>query len=134
MIDLSIKVNGVEQVTRALRKLENLDDILAREMGLWAMETLDGHLYGMQNYAPPPAGSRYVRTGNLGANWGVLRPGRTSVAFTNATSYGPFVVGDSSGAGQAAIHAGRWWIALNRVEGQVDKLADKIEDAVGKAL
>lgn len=133
MIDLAIRVQGVEQVTRSLRKLENLDDILARELGMWATETLDGHLYGMQNYAPPPPGSRYIRTGNLGANWGVMRPSRTSVAFTNATSYGPFVVGDSDGGSQAAIHAGRWWIALRRVEAQVDKLADRIEDAVGKA-
>lgn len=134
MIQLNVKLHGVDRVLATLRRGVNLDDAIGQGLGEWSKDLLDGQLYGMENYAPPPANSTYIRTGRLGANWGLSRPRKTAVSFNNTTSYARYVVGDSQGGRQAAIHAGRWWIALNRVEGQVDKLADKIEDAVGKAL
>ena len=134
MIDYVIQVNGADSVALSLRKLENLDEVIAGAMGQWATKTLDGQLYGEDKYPPPPAGSRYIRTGNLGRGWGVMRSGKTSVQFFNGTPYGPYVVGDSSGSGQAGIHAGRWWIALKRVEEQVDSLGDQIEQAVARLI
>lgn len=126
MIDFSIKVNGEKAAALSLSKLDHFEDWIADEMGAWAIETLDGDLYGEGNYAPKPAGSTYVRTGNLGANWGVRRQGKTGVIFENNTDYGGYVVGDGDGAGQAR-HMLHWWLARRKVEDRIDVLAQRIE-------
>lgn len=127
MIDMSINVNGEKAIMLQLHEFENFENEIADIMGEWAIETLDGELYGEGNYAPPPANSTYVRTGNLGANWGVRRSGKTGVVFENFVGYGGYVVGDGDGAGQAGIHQMRWWLARRKVEDRLEVLADRIE-------
>lgn len=127
MIQFDIKTSGAPEAIKSIEKLVELDDKLGGILGEWAKGTLDDDLYGMGNYAPPPANSKYIRTGRLGSNWGLRRNGKLSVIFGNATDYAGYVVGNNDGAGQAAIHAGRWWIARKKIEARVPELEAKVD-------
>jgi hypothetical protein len=127
VIDLTISTHGERAIQMQLKQLANADEVIHDVLGEWAAETLDSELYGMDNYAPPPPNSTYVRTGRLGANWGLQRQGRTAVAFTNFTRYVRYVVGDAGGAGQAWMHAGRWWLGRRKVEERIPKLAQMLK-------
>lgn len=134
MIHLDIKTHGGPEMRAWLAKGEKLDEPIGRALGEWATETLDGQLYGSANYAPPPPNSRYIRTGTLGAGWGLSRHSQTGVTFLNMTSYTGYVVGNEEGGGQAGIHAGRWWLARKRIEDRLDAAVERISDDVTKAL
>lgn len=132
MIEFDITTKGIPAVMKTLDGLAGFETELGNIMGEWAKETLDDDLYGMTNYAPPLPNSTYVRTGNLGRNWGLRRGGKLSVVFQNPTDYAGWVVGDNDGGRQAAIHAGRWWIARKKVEDRVPALEVKIERHIDK--
>jgi len=135
MIDLDISIDGDDAIALWLHKGIDLDKPIAQGLGEWATDTLDERLYGMHNYAPPPDGSTYVRTGRLGSNWGLMRgPGETSVTFFNATSYAGYVVGDGEGQGQARMHQGRWYLGRKRIEERLDGAIEKIARAIAKVL
>lgn len=134
MIQLDIKLHGIDRVLATLRRGVNLDDAIGQGLGDWAKDLLDGQLYGMENYAPPPANSTYIRTGRLGANWGLSRPRKTAVSFDNPTAYARYVVGDKHGGRQAAIHAGRWWLARKRIERATPEAHDRIGKAIRRRL
>jgi hypothetical protein len=133
VIDLTIKVQDDRALQMKLRKLADADKVISETLGEWASETLDSELYGMGNYAPPPPNSTYIRTGRLGANWGLRRVGRTAVEFFNLTSYARYVVGNAAGGGQAAIHVGRWWLGRRKIEQRIERLADMLKTAFDKA-
>lgn len=133
MIEINIWHIGAAEIERVLAKGIDLDDPIARAMGEWATETLDGQLYGMGNYAPPPPNSRYIRTGNLGAGWGLMRHSRTGVTFFNMTPYAVYVIGDDNGHGQAR-HMGHWWLARKRIEDRLPGAINRIDGEVARAL
>ena len=58
----------------------------------------------MQVYPPPPAGSRYRRTGNLRQKLRIKKPSKTSRIVENTVSYARYVYGMP----QARVHRGRW--------------------------
>jgi len=58
----------------------------------------------MQIYPPPPAGSRYRRTGNLRQKLRIKKLSRTSRIVENTASYARYVYGMP----QARVHSGRW--------------------------
>ena len=58
----------------------------------------------MQVYPPPPAGSRYRRTGNLRQKLRIKKLSKTSRIVENTASYARFVYGMP----QARVHRGRW--------------------------
>jgi hypothetical protein len=58
----------------------------------------------MQIYPPPPAGSRYRRTGNLRQKLRIKKLSRTSRIVENTASYARYVYGMP----QARVHRGRW--------------------------
>ncbi len=134
MIEVQVKTEGGPAIEAWLAKGYKLDEPIGQGLGEWASETLDGQLYGSDKYAPPPAGSRYIRTGRLGAGWGLMRHGKTGVKFFNLVDYAAYVVGDGDGNNQAGIHAGRWWLATHRIEAQLEKLAAAISKAIDKVL
>ncbi len=134
MITLDVKLRGVDRVLATLRRGVDLDAAIGQGLGEWAKDLHDGQLYGMENYAPPPANSSYIRTGRLGANWGLSRPRKTAVSFNNTSSYARYVVGDSQGGRQAAIHAGRWWIARKKILAAVPEAHNHINRAVRRRL
>lgn len=133
MIHIDITTQGADVIRRWLEKGVDLDRAIGQGLGQWATETLDGRLYGMGNYAPQPPGSTYVRTGNLGANWGLDRPRVTSVRFYNMTAYAVPVLGDGNGKGQAR-RMGHWWLARQRVEEQLPGALEKISDAINRQM
>jgi len=134
VIQLDYKLHGLDSVLATLRRGVHLDEPIAQGLGEWATDLLDGQLYGMEHYAPPPANSRYIRTGRLGRNWGLSRPRRLAVAFENMTPYAGFVVGNREGRGQAAIHAGRWWLGRKRIEAGLPEATRRIDRAVRRRL
>lgn len=129
-IGFEVSIRGAEAAGRAIPGTTEMERLIDDALTEWGKETLDGHLYGMANYAPPPPNSTYVRTGALGADWGLRRAGKMAIAFTNNMHYAGYVVGQQ----QAAIHAGRWWIALERIRERLDKLTAKIADKVGARI
>jgi len=58
----------------------------------------------MQIYPPPPAGSRYRRTGNLRQKLRIKKLSKTSRIVENTASYARYVYGMP----QARVHRGRW--------------------------
>ena len=58
----------------------------------------------MQVYPPPPAGSRYRRTGNLRQKLRIEKLSKTLRIVENTASYARFVYGMP----QARVHRGRW--------------------------
>jgi hypothetical protein len=58
----------------------------------------------MQIYPPPPAGSRYRRTGNLRQKLRIKKLSKTSRIIENTASYARYVYGMP----QARVHRGRW--------------------------
>lgn len=108
-------------------------DVARVEMPRWATKVNDKKLYGRNNYAPRLAGSKYIRTGRLGADWG-LQTIPDGVMFRNNTEYAGFVVGDGARNGQAGIHAGRWWLGRDRIEDEVPELIDTMGNEIVEAL
>jgi len=58
----------------------------------------------MQIYPPPPAGSRYRRTGNLRQKLRIKKLSKTSRIVENTASYARYVYGMP----QARVHSRRW--------------------------
>lgn len=126
MIKVTVNEQDRARALAVLQKGTRLGDEIGNELRRWATDHLDNDLYGMENYAPPPAGSKYIRTGRLGANWGLQRAGKAKVTFYNMTAYAGYVVGNGLGQKQAAIHAGRWWLARKRTEAAIPELERRI--------
>ena len=134
MIQFDVRPQGFDRAMSWLRRGVNLERVIGDELGAWAGDHLDGELYGMENYAPPPPNSTYIRTGRLGANWGLARRGRSSVVFNNMTPYAGYVVGNSKGYGQAAAHVGRWWLARKRTEAAIPTAQRRIRARIHREL
>jgi hypothetical protein len=134
MIDIDIQLSGATGAQRALSRGTKLEDVIGRELGRWAEDVLDDHLYGEDKYAPPPPNSKYIRTGRLGRGYGLMRHSRTAVRIFNLTPYTGYVVGDAQGQGQAWMHAGRWWLARQRVEARLDDATERIGRAIEREL
>jgi len=66
----------------------------------------------MQIYPPPPAGSRYQRTGNLRQKLRIKKLSRTTRIVENTASYARFVYGMP----QARVHRGRWASVVDAAE------------------
>ena len=60
--------------------------------------------HGVMQIYPPPAGSRYRRTGNLRQKLRIKKLSKTSRIVENTASYARYVYGMP----QARVHRGRW--------------------------
>ena len=134
MIRHTVQFPDFGRLNSDLMRGVKLGDEIGDELREWAKDHLDGQLYGMENYAPPPPNSTYIRTGRLGANWGLQRKGKQSVTFYNMSPYAGYVVGDGKGNRQAAIHAGRWWLARKRTEAAIPELERRIKARMDRVL
>ncbi len=97
--------------------------------------TLERILRVMKIYPPERAGQTYVRTFKLKRGWKIQGAGATGYKLINRArfkgrSYVKFVVGDSTGAGQAWMHKGRWPIFANVVDKEVRKLPIEVHRAL----
>lgn len=132
MFDVTLAAPGAK---RAAAKLEKMSASMEGEIDAAMNETLtelvQTELVGMSHYPYPPRGSKYVRTGTLGAGWGLERGGSMRYSVVNPTSYLRFVVGDSNKQGQARIHRNRWWLARNRIDKYVpDRVTKRILERI----
>lgn len=76
----------------------------------------------------------YQRTGKYGASWRVTAlPGNRGYRLETsgtASSYAKYVGGDASGNGQAKIHQGRWAVAREVIDDEMETLHQEIEPAL----
>ncbi len=129
-----ITVQGIENSTRFFRGVSPMIDGEVRkayqEHGDYVLRQ---ELAGRDKYPPERPGQRYVRTGRLGDSWTKRQYGRYHVTFSNKTPYAQYVVGDSEGRKQAWMHAGRWWLALERIQRANDRLIERIAAGIEAA-
>ena len=133
MAQITVTVGNLEEVVSVLKRYEDLPALMGPAMRKWVEETNRGQLAGRDKYPPERPGQRYIRTGALGAGFRYEAVGPSHYQFVNDVPYVRLVVGDSDGGGQAWMHRGRWWTALERVEGQQPGLLEALEKAVTDA-
>ena len=123
MIEVEFTPESCEDVARALKALKP-SNLLKGELEPFAREV------GMQagKYAPPVAGSTYIRTGHLGRNWftQVLDP--LSVRVGNLAVYAGWVHGEE----QAEWHGRHGWRRLfdtgrDMLSGFIHRIGRKID-------
>lgn len=137
MTQITVKIDGDEQVTVGLKKLgAAIPALSARAVraalqkakeeasAQWPVAAYAG--YGVA-YRP---GQKYKRTGRYGANFRIERNGSQNYTLQNRTPYAPYVGGDSTGAGQAWMHEGRWPVVREVVEKFVTPMVEEIEHAI----
>lgn len=130
MINVSYSVTGAAEVQRDLQKIR-LDALRSDIEAI-----LNDIAADAATYPPELPGQRYRRTNALHDEWLDADPvmdlqGDTLAgALTNATSYGPYVQGED----QAAIHAGRWRTTDAIMAAWEDRVATRVEDAIGRLV
>lgn len=99
----SIEIVGLQPLIAKLGKLEDLLSELAEP----TRELLELLKLKMQEYPPPPSGSKYIRTYNLRNSWqeNIILSGSVLGTLQSDIRYGPYVQDMEQ---QAAIHQGRW--------------------------
>jgi hypothetical protein len=112
---LTLKINGAEQVQLGLRNLAAALPEATRQDVHNAMENARRSYRGGEpgGYSVPMVyGQVYQRTGNLGASMYVVDSGLSSTLYSTAihdgNPYSVQVLGDASGAGQGRDFVGRW--------------------------
>ena len=86
----------------------------------------------MKKYPSQPSGSVYERTYTFRKSWIIKRTKQGYFISANPVSpygilYGPFVVGDEQGRGQARVFKGRWPIFKTVAEKEASKLPPVLE-------
>ena len=125
----TITITGIEELFR------KLDTVIAIETLVPPMQrSVYRMVNAMADYPPPPAKSRYARTGTLGRRW-TSKVARQSSGVTgtvgNNTSYGPFV---QSKAFQARVHRGRWQTDEQVLTDNLQTIQTDFERAIEAAL
>lgn len=103
MAGATIEIVGLKEL---IAKLGKLGDLLG-ELAEPTRELLELLKLRMQEYPPPPSGSKYVRTYNLKNSWqeNVILAGSVLGTVQSDIRYAPYVQDLDQ---QAAIHQGRW--------------------------
>jgi len=104
MSGATIEIRGLDVIQAALGRIDNL----LADMAEPTRETLELLKRRMQEYPPPPAGSRYVRTYRLRNSWqeNVILSGSVLGRLESfGAHYAPYVQDDVQ---QASVHQGRW--------------------------
>ena len=110
-----------------LERMARYPQELDEEMRTTAKKALY-HLQGsVPEYPPPPAGSRYQRTGTLGRSLGlgggaaeisqVARVGKGYEATLGTRlEYAPYVIGSAEDQPSQAAHMNHWWTTVTIAE------------------
>lgn len=119
-MNVDIKITGVNRIENKLRGLiSNMPDIVDGDVADWSRDM--ARLLKGTPYPSKRPGQNYVRTGQLANRWRVSRQKSASYNILNDARgrrgrlYAGYVVG--SGGDQAWMHAGRWWIARDVING-----------------
>ena len=122
MTQLSLSFTGAELVRKGLQDLSGEIPKIGR---LQIYRTMQAIVKELKEYPPPPLGSTYVRTGNLGRGW-TITSRSNGYTLRNPVSYTKYVHGNAYGLEQAWMHAGRWRLLRDEVEEEAAKLPDEI--------
>jgi hypothetical protein len=130
-MSIKVTVQGIEHSTRVLSGLPQAVEQAVHQAYLGhGARTIQDVLAGMVQYPPERPGQRYVRTGRLGDSWTARAYGKYHITFKNAAPYARYVIGDGKGEGQAWMHKGRWWTAVERIATQTPRLLNDIWAAI----
>lgn len=125
----TITITGIEELFRKLDRVQAIETLVPP-----MQRSVYRVVNAMADYPPPPAQSRYVRTGTLGRRW-TSKTTRQSDGVTgtigNNTSYGPFV---QSKAFQARVHRGRWQTDEQVLTDNLTAIQADFERAIQAAL
>jgi hypothetical protein len=135
--DLSISITGVDRLVRNLG-LATAQAVLTPPTERATTRLKDD----LKEYPPPPPGSGYVRTGDLGRAWKSRRPSRTMSGLEGGVfnavrsrrtgkAYGPFVQKQGE---QATVHRGRWQTDADVVAANRRDIEQDFARAIEKAL
>ena len=125
-MQLSLQVTGAEVVRKGLENLGAEIPKIGREQ---IYRTEQAIVRRMKIYPPPPAASRYVRTGALGSGWTITSKAN-GYTISNMTPYTKYVTGNAYGQEQAWMHQGRWNLLRDVSDEEVAKLPKEIEDNI----
>ena len=134
---VGLEIRGYNRVRNNLRKLVRMMPDIVEPIGYkWAQRTRVK--LQKQKYPPPPPDSKYKRTGLLANKWAVEHPkvGRWHIvnkAENKGRYYASYVVGDERGDNQAWMHTGRWWIASDIVNEEIQELTNELGKEIEKA-
>jgi hypothetical protein len=126
MTQLTINVTGAELVRKGL---QDLSAEIPKIGKMQIYRTAQAIVRTMKVYPPPPAASRYVRTGMLGGGWGIVAQ-TNGYTLKNDTPYTKYVVGNAYGIEQAWMHVGRWQKLRDVTEDETGKLPAEIEKEI----
>lgn len=117
MTDFFVELRGYNRVRNGLRWLAvQAPREVDQEVGRFARglrDTLKGTAY-----PPERPGQTYVRTGRLANSWSAVRAAEGRWLIRNSAPYSGYVVGREQ---QAWMHRGRWWIAENVIQREVEE-------------
>ncbi len=119
-MNVDIKITGVNRIENKLRyMISSMPDIVDGDVADWSRDM--ARLLKGTPYPSKRPGQNYVRTGQLANRRRVSRQKSASYNILNDARgrrgrlYAGYVVG--SGGDQAWMHAGRWWIARDVING-----------------
>lgn len=123
-----MEFRGYNRVKNALRGLVVKSPQVADEtLRAWAQDSR-AELKSTP-YPPVPAGSKYIRTGNLANRWAVVNLGVARYALVNRAPYSGWVVGEQ----QTQTHRqNKWWRASEILARRLDELRDRLRVAYTK--
>lgn len=129
MADLEITLDDVADLERKLAKIDLLD--ILREPMTRAILRLQSR---MATYPPPPAGSKYRRSGNYGRLWThkVDINGDSIIGTVgNRIMYGPYV---GSERFQARVHRNRWTTDQRALDLERSAIISDFRQVINRAL
>ena len=138
--EYAVRIDGLEEL---LRRFDQHDEVVRRELRRAMTRAVVGEVGRMPSYPPPPVGSTYRRTLQLGRSLTAMvgqAPNAAStvegqgdtirgIVGTNVV-YAPFVVGQN----QAKVHRGRWWRLEASVLSHKAQIEAEFEDAAERIV
>jgi len=132
--EAEVRINGLDRLLMRLGVIDLRTEQLMAQCLEEALLLIGGEL-GQYPAAVP--GTRYVRTGLLGRQWGSARPQTWRVSLGvmrgRIENRRPGVEYVQSRAEQARVHRGRWKTAEEVIEGQADEI-DRLLGVTGTHL
>jgi len=133
MADFRLEIKGVNRVGNKMRKLASFHPEITNPVGKqWAQNK--SKQLRKKAYPAERPGQRYIRTGRLGKGWRAMNPKPGQWSILNTTKYASFVVGDTTGKGQAWMHRGRWWTARKEIEKSTPTLTQALAEALQELI
>jgi hypothetical protein len=131
MAGFSLTVDGADTLSRKFNRIaRESPGTFDKTTGRWAKRTSNQLI--KKPYPATRPEQKYKRTRRLKRGWRSRRVESMVYEIFNPTTYGPWVVGDSQGQGQAWMHLGRWWLGATEITNRTPDLVDTLEKEIRK--